>query len=269
MFDDANVDTFSSRAIPDLFRHPPIVQDLLRTHTSIEQDKVVHSCLQLLADPLNPLPDLKRDAHVDFLNWALGIDKDGEQLPKGFTKMDASRPWLLYWCLAGLYALGEDLTQYRPRLVSTLRSIQNPDGGFGGGNGQISHLAPTYAAVMSLVMVGGKDALDLVDRKSMWRFITSMKKPHGGFSMCKNGEEDVRGVYCALSVIALLQLPLDMPGGEIGGLVEGTAEYIGRCQTYEGGLAGAPGGLEAHGGYIFCGLASLSILGPPWEMFQK
>jgi protein farnesyltransferase subunit beta len=206
---------------------------------------------------------------VDFLNWALGIDKDGEQLPKGFTKMDASRPWLLYWCLAGLYALGEDLTQYRPRLVSTLRSIQNPDGGFGGGNGQISHLAPTYAAVMSLVMVGGKDALDLVDRKSMWRFITSMKKPHGGFSMCKNGEEDVRGVYCALSVIALLQLPLDMPGGEIGGLVEGTAEYIGRCQTYEGGLAGAPGGLEAHGGYIFCGLASLSILGPPWEMFQK
>lgn len=31
------------------------------------------------------------------------------------------------------------------------------------------------------------------------------------------------------------------------------------CQTYEGGFSGTPG-LEAHGGYAFCGLASLFIL---------
>lgn len=40
----------------------------------------------------------------------------------------------------------------------------------------------------------------------------------------------------------------------------GTAEWIGRCQTYEGGLGGEPG-LEAHGGYTFCGAAALSLLG--------
>jgi len=33
-----------------------------------------------------------------------------------------------------------------------------------------------------------------------------------------------------------------------------------RCQTYEGGFAGCPG-LEAHGGYSFCGLAALVMLG--------
>ncbi len=33
-----------------------------------------------------------------------------------------------------------------------------------------------------------------------------------------------------------------------------------RCQTYEGGFGGAPG-MEAHGGYTFCGLASLVLLG--------
>lgn len=31
------------------------------------------------------------------------------------------------------------------------------------------------------------------------------------------------------------------------------------CQTYEGGFSGCPG-LEAHGGYAFCGLASLVML---------
>ena len=32
------------------------------------------------------------------------------------------------------------------------------------------------------------------------------------------------------------------------------------CQTYEGGFSGTPG-LEAHGGYTFCGLAALALLG--------
>ena len=32
-----------------------------------------------------------------------------------------------------------------------------------------------------------------------------------------------------------------------------------RCQTYEGGFGATPGN-EAHGGYSFCGLASLKLL---------
>ena len=33
-----------------------------------------------------------------------------------------------------------------------------------------------------------------------------------------------------------------------------------RCQTYEGGFGGVPG-MEAHGGYSFCGLAALMLMG--------
>ena len=33
-----------------------------------------------------------------------------------------------------------------------------------------------------------------------------------------------------------------------------------RCQTYEGGFGGVPG-MEAHGGYAFCGIAALTLLG--------
>ena len=32
-----------------------------------------------------------------------------------------------------------------------------------------------------------------------------------------------------------------------------------RCQTYEGGFSGCPG-MEAHGGYSFCGVAALTLL---------
>lgn len=40
----------------------------------------------------------------------------------------------------------------------------------------------------------------------------------------------------------------------------GVADYALSCQSYEGGFAGEPGS-EAHGGYVFCALATLIILG--------
>lgn len=38
------------------------------------------------------------------------------------------------------------------------------------------------------------------------------------------------------------------------------ADFLLRCQTYEGGFGGEPFN-EAHGGYNFCALAGLLILG--------
>lgn len=36
--------------------------------------------------------------------------------------------------------------------------------------------------------------------------------------------------------------------------------FLSRCQSYEGGFSACPG-MEAHGGYSFCGLAALFMLG--------
>ena len=33
-----------------------------------------------------------------------------------------------------------------------------------------------------------------------------------------------------------------------------------RCQNYDGGIGGEPG-IEGHGGYAFCGLAAMEIMG--------
>ena len=84
-----------------------------------------------------------------------------------YIAYDALRPWVIYWSLTGLSVLGEDLTQWRDRVLETCTPMQNPTGGFGGGHGQTSHAAPSYAAVLSLAMVGGREALNLVDRRAL------------------------------------------------------------------------------------------------------
>ena len=73
--------------------------------------------------------------------------------------------------------------------------------------------------------------------------------------MHKDGEEDLRSIYCAISVAKLLNLEqFD------ANLFENSAEWIVLCQTYEGGFGATPGN-EAHGGYSFCGIAALKLLG--------
>ncbi|KHJ95886.1 prenyltransferase and squalene oxidase repeat-containing domain protein [Oesophagostomum dentatum] len=79
-----------------------------------------------------------------------------------------------------------------------------------------------------------------------------MKQPDGSFTMHDGGEVDIRGSYCALSVAALCGIMTDA-------LRDGAAEWIIKCQTYEGGFGGEPNA-EAHGGYAYCGVASLVIL---------
>jgi protein farnesyltransferase subunit beta len=134
------------------------------------------------------VPGLDRRRHVNFLVQQLG------RLPGAYKSADPSRPWLFYWCLSALALLGEDVASYGPKLVETTRPMQNATGGFAGGFGQTSHLATTYATVLALALVGGEDAYELVDRRSMWKWLGSLKQPDGGFQMALGGEEDVRYV---------------------------------------------------------------------------
>lgn len=185
----------ANMSIPSLFTSKPPIVDALQTESSILQDETVDECFPFLSaeEDLGPrnthgIPRLDKERHVRFLHKQLG------QLPGQFTPVDPSRPWIFYWALAGMSLLGEDVGIYRARLVDTVRPMQNPTGGFAGGFGQMSHLATTYATVLSLALVGGDAAYDVVDRRSMWRWLGSLKQPDGGFQMAVGGEEDVRYV---------------------------------------------------------------------------
>jgi protein farnesyltransferase subunit beta len=108
----------------------------------------------------------------------------------------------------------------------------------------------------------------------MWNWLGRLKQPDGGFQVCEGGEEDTRGAYCAMVMISLLNLPFDLPpdapsraaGLETFG--DGLADYISRCQTYEGGISSAPGN-EAHGSFTFCALACLCLVGEPDQMLDQ
>ncbi|KAH6894121.1 terpenoid cyclases/protein prenyltransferase alpha-alpha toroid [Thelonectria olida] len=262
-------------AIPPLFTSQPPIRDALESYSSELQDQTVDEVLPFLTGYENKdcnahgLPHLDRKSHIAFLHRQLG------KLPGAFTPADPSRPWMLYWALAALTLLGEDVSvRYRERLMDTVRPMQNPQGGFAGGFGQTSHLATTYASVLSLALVGGQQAYDVVDRRAMWRWLCSLKQPDGGFQMALGGEEDVRGAYCAAVIISLLNIPLnlspDSPACAAGhtGLFDGLADYVRSCQTYEGGVSAIPG-IEAHGAYAFCALGCLSIIDTPHRSIPK
>lgn len=68
---------------------------------------------------------------------------------------------------------------------------------------------------------------------------------------------DTRSVYTAVCTARIANILTPE-------LVGGAAEYLLRCQTYEGGFGGEPGN-EAHGGYTFCALAGLILLGRAHE----
>ena len=179
--------------IPDTFKSLPPLRDLLNTQTSQVQEQTIFECLPFLSGEKpeiiyndHGVPQLDRKRHIAFLHKGL------KRLPAPYVAADASRPWMFYWALAGLSAMGEEVSQYQERLISTVRPIQNSSGGFGGGNGQMSHLAPTYAILLSLAIVGGEEALGLIDRKAMWKWLGYLKQPDGGFKMSVGGEEDVR-----------------------------------------------------------------------------
>lgn len=160
------------------------------------------------------------------------------------------------------------------RIPHTFSLAQHPTGGHGGGYGQLPHLACTYAAVLSIAMAGGADSYDSINRKTMWQFLGRMKQADGGFTMCEGGEEDIRGAFCALVVLSLLNIPMELPQdapARKAGLTtfsDGLGEWVSLCQSWDGGISAAPGN-EAHGAYAFCGLGCLSILGPPNQTLPK
>lgn len=194
------------------------------------------------------LPELYRMRHSQFLIKGLS------HLSGSYSSLDASRCWLCYWITHSMSLLDINITNSKAfEIIDFLNRCQNASGGYGGGPGQYSHLAPTYAAVNTLCILATDEAYNSIDRPAMHKFLRSMRGEDGGFRMQEDGEVDIRGAYCAASVAKLLNLDSD-------DLFDGTPEWIVSCQTYEGGFAGYPG-MEAHGGYSFCGLAALVLLG--------
>lgn len=226
--------------------------DGVETVTSVEQSKVERSIQEVISVYKQihslPQPTLLRDQHYQYLKKGL------RHLSDAYECLDASRPWLCYWILHSLELLEEPVpTAIASDVCKFLARCQSPTGGFAGGPCQAAHLAPTYAAVNALCIIGTQEAYNIIDREKLLSFLFSVKQPDGSFVMHGGGEVDVRSAYCAASVASLTNIMTPT-------LFQNTPTWIVSCQNWEGGLGGVPG-LEAHGGYTFCGTAAMVILG--------
>lgn len=85
---------------------------------------------------LGPNDDFRlfREKHAKYLKNNLG------GLSQGFCCLDASRPWMVYWICHALFLLNDEPTDRYEDVIETLRSMQSPLGGYGGGPQQLSHL---------------------------------------------------------------------------------------------------------------------------------
>ncbi|PVU99024.1 hypothetical protein BB559_001084 [Furculomyces boomerangus] len=191
---------------------------------------------------------LTKEKHIKYVLKALN------SLPSGYQGLNSSQPWFCYWTLNSLYHLqGEIPNEIKQRALNRLRLCKNSMGGFGGSSHDLPHLLATYAAVSSLVIIGGSDAFDLIDKEATRQFLLQMKRPDGSFNVHPGGEIDLRGSYCAIVVAYLLDILTE-------DLVENVVEFVKRCQNYDGGFGPYPG-VESHGSYSFCAIAILDILG--------
>jgi protein farnesyltransferase subunit beta len=230
---------------------PPVLNlfpEQFSTPSSEAFTKVRNECMpHLLGEdtqdlPLNKygLPHLRREQHIRFLHTTLG------NLPAPYVALDAARPWLFYWGFSGLTVLG-------------------------GGHGQLSHCAASYACVLALAMV---DGLEHVNRNTMWQWLGKIKQANGGFRMAENAEMDIRGAYCAFIMLTVLNLPLELPPSSparhagLKTFADGLGEYIRSLQTYEGGIGATPGD-EAHGAYAFLAMGCLSMIDAPHKIIPK
>lgn len=177
-------------------------------------------------------------------------------LPKIFESLNSEEPWIAYWFMGSMMTLKLDsmsgFNLFTNGVIYYLDKRKTADGLFASARQHISHVILNYVSVNALALVGTEKAYNVINRKSIYNFLLSLKQPNGAFCAHVGGEVDVRITYCAISTCALL----NMLTPEI---TDGVVEYVKSCQNYDGSFSPFKGA-ESHGAYGYCSMAILSIL---------
>lgn len=128
----------------------------------IKTERLISRCFERLQQLicLEPtLPNIYRNEHIRFLEAGI------QNLYTCYECLDSSRPWIVYWILNAAHLLNHSFSvTLLDQIVDFLVKCRSPNGGFAGGPGQFPHLAPTYAAVNSLCIIGTEKAYKAIDR---------------------------------------------------------------------------------------------------------
>ncbi|KAG0361885.1 terpenoid cyclases/protein prenyltransferase alpha-alpha toroid [Gamsiella multidivaricata] len=248
--------------------------------------------------PVQPVEQRKfeREMHIQYFKRNL------QMLPEPYTSNDTHRMTLAMFTLGGLELLGvleetvsEDNRKDWIEWIYSQQRVPASDGsshshdalyGFGGGpfsglpfqqhsegienlgcecgpNTTVhdtAHTTMTYTALAMLVLLG--DDLSRVAKEPILRSLRKLQQPDGCFIPCiTDYEQDMRFVYCAAAISYFLN--------DWSGFNRSTAlHFIRSCQGYDHGISQNLH-QESHGGSIYCGIATLGLMGEEALQDQK
>ena len=106
--------------------------------------------------------------HLEYVNWVL------HELGQYTIHFEYAQPWLHFYVAHVANMLGSPLKE--DDAVKMRQALKNCfSQGFGGGFGQLPHLAPTYAAFLAVLELGPM-AYDILDRQRLYAFLKKCKK---------------------------------------------------------------------------------------------
>lgn len=110
--EQANIAYLESIRIP--------IRDRLITETTEAEDETARVILPYLEGNPNGytlndfgIPKLQRDRHAAMLKRIIG------DYPAQAAAMDAARPWIVYWAMQSMTALGIDISSYQKRCANS------------------------------------------------------------------------------------------------------------------------------------------------------
>ncbi|KAA8576324.1 hypothetical protein MFRU_009g02130 [Monilinia fructicola] len=205
-------------------------------------------------------------------------------LPTAYTSTDSSRMTLGFFILSALDLLNVGASTFpdsqRRSIRAWILKCQHPLGGFCGstnhrfpdiyyadvGNGRRdvdpANLPATFFAILSLAFV---DGLADVKRIECLQWLRRLQREDGSFGefVTEDGKiqggRDMRYCYVATAIRWMLTGDAHEERGDNDIDVEKLVGHLRAGQTYDGGISESAQH-EAHAGYTYCAIASLSLL---------
>lgn len=202
----------------------------------------------------------EKDKHINYFM------KHIELMPTQYSGQDTNRLTILYFCVCGLDIMNSlDKVKNKNDIINWIYSLQIEDSDDVGNSGFVggtflgskvskfhkSHITMTYTALATLKILG--DDYSRVNRKLILAGMRVLQKDGCFEATNGGGDTDMRFTYCACSVAYLLN---DWSGMD----VDKTFNYIMGSIRYDSSFPHEIG-LEGHGGYTYCALSSLRLMG--------
>ncbi|KAH8676875.1 terpenoid cyclases/protein prenyltransferase alpha-alpha toroid [Tricladium varicosporioides] len=223
-------------------------------------------------------PKLNIPQHIKYWHRCLN-----SLLPTQYTSTDSSRMTLGFFILSALDLLSAPPLPLKQNseIRSWILKCQHPHGGFcgspnhrypdefygeGGGGESMdpANLPATFFALLSLSFVGG---LEGVQRGKCLAWLKRLQRSDGSFGELVTTEGEITGGYDMRHCYVLAAVRWILRGDEVLAEgqkgedinVEALVGHLKAGQTYDGGISESSSH-EAHAGYMYCAVASSSLL---------